>query len=112
MTTHRRGEVVWYPALFEEYHRPYLLITSDRHPFHGEEYIGLAITTAEVTDAIQIDEDAWVLGELPEPSAVKPWNPTILKHDTIRSVAGVVQPSLIEAAVSMLTEICTAERSD
>lgn len=109
MTAHRRGEVVWYPALFADYARPFLLISSDRHPFHGDEYIGLAITTSAVEEAVSIAEDAWVLGELPKPSAVKPWNPTIIKHDGIRSVAGVVRPSLVDEAVSVLTDVCTED---
>lgn len=112
MTTHRRGEVVWYPALFAEYHRPFVLISSDRHPYHGDEYIGLAITTSTVDGAVPLERGAWMLGELPQPSAIKPWNPAIIKHDRIRSVAGVVQPAMVEEAVSTLVDICTGDSPD
>lgn len=44
MTAHRRGEVVWYPAIFADYHRPYLIVSMDARPYR-DEYVGLAITT-------------------------------------------------------------------
>lgn len=108
MTDHRCGEVVWYPALFADYDRPYLLISSDRHPFHGDEHIGLAITTSEVGESLPIEADSWVLGELPKSSAIKPWNPAIIKPQLIRSVVGVLRRSIVDAAVSELTAVCTA----
>jgi hypothetical protein len=41
-----RGAVIEYPALFDfdSYPRPYLIVSGEAHPFHGEEYIGVAIT--------------------------------------------------------------------
>lgn len=109
MTTHRRGEVVWYPALFADYDRPFLVVSSERQPFHGEEYIGLAVTTSEVARSLPIEADAWVMGELPKPSAIKPWNPAIIKHDPIRAVADVIRTSLVDEAVSGLTDVCTED---
>lgn len=106
MTTHQRGEVVWYPALFADYDRPFLLISTDRHPYHGVEYIGLSITTSEIAEALPIEVDAWVIGDLPEASYVKPWNPVIIKEDTIRSVAGVLSSSFVDEAVANLIAIC------
>lgn len=107
MTAHRRGEVVWYPALFADYDRPFLLVSSDRHPFHGEEYVGLSITTSETIGSLQIEPDAWGIGGLPEPSYIKPWNPAIIKDDMIRAVAGAVRSSIVDDAVSELMVICS-----
>lgn len=110
MTAHRRGEVVWYPAVFADYDRPFLLVSSDRHPYHGDEYVGLAITTSETVGALPIDADAWGLGSLPEPSYIKPWNPAIIKHDMIQGVAGALRTAAVDDAVSELTAICSASR--
>lgn len=107
MTAHRRGEVVWYPAIFADYDRPFLLVSSDRHPYHGEEYVGLAITTSESVGSLPIASDGWGLGGLPEPSYIKPWNPAIVKHDMIQAVAGALRPPVVDAAVSQLTAICS-----
>jgi hypothetical protein len=106
MTAHRRGEVVWYPAMFADYDRPYLVVSSDRHPYHGEEYIALAVTTSEVAGSLPIDDRAWELGTLPKPSAIKPWNPAVLKDELIRTVAGVLRRSMVDDAVAELAALC------
>ncbi|WP_254542954.1 hypothetical protein [Halomarina pelagica] len=106
---HERGEVVWYPALFADYDRPFLLVSTDTHPFHEEEHVGLAITTTALDDAIPIVDDDWVIGDLPKRSYVKPWNPVIVKEDTIRSVAGVLRSEQVNRAVAELAAICGVE---
>ncbi|MFC7155951.1 hypothetical protein ACFQPA_10840 [Halomarina halobia] len=50
MTGHERGEVVWYPALFADYDRPFLLVSTDTHPFHEEEHVGLASRSTDTCD--------------------------------------------------------------
>lgn len=106
MTGHTRGEVVWYPAIFADYDRPFLVLSTDHHPFHGTEYIGLAITTTTLPDALPIAPDDWELGTLPEQSYIKPWNPTILKDDEILSVAGALRQQRVDAAAEALATIC------
>lgn len=64
MTGHERGEVVWHPARFAAYDRPFLVLSTDAHPFHGEEYIALSITTTAGDDALLIDETAWAIGDV------------------------------------------------
>ena len=104
--SYERGDVVWYPALFADYDRPFLLISGDDHPFHGEEYVGVAITTTALDAAIPIDDDDWLLGELPKRSFVKPWNPAIVKSEEICSVAGILHEPFVDRTVDRLVTIC------
>jgi hypothetical protein len=104
--THRRGEVVWYPAVFAEYDRPFLVVSTDAHPFHGEEHVGLAVTTTAHESAVAIDEGDWELGSLPKPSHVKPWNPVILKHEEVVGVAGAVAGGVVDDVVTGLFTVC------
>jgi hypothetical protein len=107
MTTGReRGEVVWYSALFADYERPYLIVSTASHLFYPDEYIGLAITTTPHEDAIEIGTDHWAVGTLPETSYIKPWNPTILKDDEVRSTAGALHYHPVDTAVDALGTIC------
>ncbi|MCU4742932.1 hypothetical protein OB955_18630 [Halobacteria archaeon AArc-m2/3/4] len=103
---HERGEVVWYPALFADYDRPFLIVSTDDHPFYRDEYVALSITTTDLEASIRIGEDDWVIGELPKESHVKPWNPAIVKADEILSVAGAVTTDLVDRAVDDLASIC------
>lgn len=104
MSPIKRGAVVEHPALFDfdSYPRPYVIISDDSHPFYGEEYVGLAITTTALDPAIAIDDDAWIHGGLPKTSFIKPWQPTLLKHDDIENAFGLLQPSLVDDVVGNL----------
>lgn len=106
MSGHIRGEVVWYPAIFADYDRPFLVLSTHSHPFHGEEYIGLTITKTTFPDALPIAKDDWEFGTLPERSYIKPWNPTILKDDDILSVAGALHQQRVDDAIRELATIC------
>lgn len=107
MAALERGAVIEYPALFafESYPRPYLVISNDAHPFYGEEYIGLAITTTEWSAATPIPDDDWIRGGLPEPSYIKPWQPTLLKHDDIVDAFGLLNPSVVDRVVGELATL-------
>jgi hypothetical protein len=104
--THRRGEVVWYPAMFADYDRPFLVVSTDAHPFHGEEYIGLAVTTNDHESALSIEGEDWELGSLPRESYLKPWNPVVLKHEDIEGVAGALVESAVDDAVTEIARVC------
>lgn len=107
MSVLTRGAVVEYPAIFdfESYSRPYLIASGDTHPFHGEEYIGLAITTSDLDPAMPINDDAWVRGGLPKRSFIKPWQPTLLKHEDIVDAFGLLQTSIVDQATAKLSVV-------
>jgi len=109
MSAIERGAVVEYPAVFafESYPRPYLIVSNESHPFHGEEYVGLAITTTEHDAAIPIDDDSWVRGRLPKRSFIKPWQPTLLKHDDIEDAFGLLDTPVVDRASRALAALIT-----
>lgn len=60
--------------------RPYLLVSNDRHPFHGEEYLAATITTSERAEAIELTDERIERGGLPRTSYVSPWSMLTLKE--------------------------------
>lgn len=60
--------------------RPYLLLSNDQHPFFGQEYIAVVVTTTERTEAIELTADRFQAGQLPRASYVSPWSVLTLKH--------------------------------
>jgi mRNA-degrading endonuclease toxin of MazEF toxin-antitoxin module len=59
--------------------RPYLILSNDQLPFHGQEYIAAVITTTSRTEAIELTTNRFTRGRLPRPSYVSPWSVLTLK---------------------------------
>lgn len=93
------------PAIFADYHRPYLIVSTNAHPY-PDEHIGLAITTTSTPDTIRIADSDWAVGSLPESSHLKPWKPTILKAAEVDSVAGALRPGPVDRAAGALATLC------
>ena len=66
--TFDRGDVIWHPGLFKTSGRPWLVLSTANHPFHGEEYLVVGITTTPRPAAIELSTTAWELGGLPKDS--------------------------------------------
>jgi hypothetical protein len=98
-----RGHVVWHNDVFTEYGRPWFVASDDQHPFHGEEYIAVGITTIHREPTVLLDTDAWCIGGLPRTSYASPWFLTTLKHTTIDRGIGKVTD---ETTQEIVTAVC------
>lgn len=95
-----RGHVVWHDGLFRGSDRPWLVVSDEEHPFHGEEYLVVGITTTERDDAFELRDDDWTVGGLPRQSYVSPWFVTTIKHASISRGVGELDPSLVDEIVT------------
>lgn len=98
--TFDRGHVVWHEALFRNSGRPWLVMSDNRHPFYGREYLVAGITTTEREDAIELANNSWDVGGLPRDSYVSPWFLTTIKHADIERGIGSLSNETIETVVS------------
>lgn len=89
-SAYSRGHVVWHDGLFRQSGRPWLVVSTDAHPFHGEEYVVAGLTTTERSEAVELTEEAWAVGGLPRTSYVSPWFLTTLKHADIERGVGEI----------------------
>ncbi|OKY77287.1 MAG: PemK/MazF family toxin [Candidatus Methanohalarchaeum thermophilum] len=76
--------------------RPYLIISNKRHPFMGEEYLGVVVTTTNREKAIPINDNNFRKGELPKSSYVSPWCIVTIKDDYIEKNIAIVDNYLIK----------------
>lgn len=107
-----RGDVVWAPDFFKlsmgsEFGapnpRPWLVINHDNHPFSGEEYVALSLTTTEREIAVRVQDSDWITGGSPEDSYIVPWNPATLKHGWVGdNRQGRIKENVVEEAVKEL----------
>lgn len=82
--------------------RPYLVLSNDTHPFHGEEYVAALVTTTDRDAALPL-ADEYIEGRLPYESFVNPWNVLTVKDDAVskrvaRTSAGLVETTIDELA--------------
>lgn len=59
--------------------RPYLILSNDRVPFHGQEYVAAVITTTARPEAVELTNNRIERGGLPRTSYVSPWSALTLK---------------------------------
>lgn len=110
------GDVVWHRAPFKDRAdgsppRPWLVVSNQRHPFHGSEYVGLGMTTTERTRAIPVERGDWIDGGLEKPGFVSPWFAMTLKHADITHRIGAVEMAVVDDAVEDLVECLGSSRS-
>jgi mRNA-degrading endonuclease toxin of MazEF toxin-antitoxin module len=98
-----RGHVIWHEGLFRGSGRPWLVLTDDRHPFHGEEYVVAGITTTQREGSITLTDEDWTIGGLPRVSYVSPWFLTTLKHAEIeRGIGALVDETVTDVAAQVV----------
>lgn len=87
--------------------RPYLILSNDDHPFHGQEYIGAVITTTQRDAALTLRDEVFTQGGLPQQSYVSPWNPVTLKDEMIDKHVATVAEDAVDETVAELDSYLT-----
>jgi len=107
----RRGDVVWVTDPFgfaadeeatDTGEHPYVIISTEAHPFHGTEYLAMLITTTSRSEAVEIADDAWIYGSLSKGSYISPWTVVTVKDSELRSYQGQLETSVVDTAVEQL----------
>lgn len=92
--------MAWAPAHFKRgtTERPSPVVSTEAHPFHGEEYVALGVTTREQNEAL---DDEWVMGSTstPERSYVNPWSLVTIKHASVSGGQGRLRAGFVDKAV-------------
>lgn len=101
-----RGDVVFGTDPFkgDETARPWVIVSNhEGREFHGEQYIGLTLTTKSWhEDLIDIPDEAWTAGGTPDDSRIVPWGVQSLHGDEIDFWQGRLAPSIVDDAVGHL----------
>ncbi len=95
-----QGSVVIAPATFKQGHRPYVVVSNDDRPFHGDRYTVAVVTSTERSDAVPLTEGSLTEGELlTYPSYVSPWSLHVFPDREItKRVAQVSEETMEDVA--------------
>jgi len=99
-----RGDVVAVNDPFDDYEiRPFVVVNTDDHPFHSEQYVALTLTTRTWYDGtLSLSEEDFVEGGIPEDSFVVPWGVASPGDGDIGERFGRMKPETVDDAVDEL----------
>ncbi|WP_210425008.1 type II toxin-antitoxin system PemK/MazF family toxin [Halorussus halobius] len=82
--------------------RPWVIVSDDTHPFYGEQYVALTLTSKTwYDDGVELRDDHWVRGGMPEDSKVVTWGLGSLAHDDLDPDRwqGTLRPTAVDTCV-------------
>ena len=79
--------------------RPWLILNNDEHPFAGEEYMVVTLTTTPHDSGITIDGSDWVEGGMPRQSFASPWTVASPKHESLVRRQGRLKEAFVRTVV-------------
>lgn len=53
--------------------RPWLIVSNETHPFSGEQYVAVAVSTKEYERSLELGPGVWEVGGVPQESYASPW---------------------------------------
>ena len=88
---YKHGSVVLVDDPYKGGRRPFLVVSNDTRPYHGQDYTLAVMTTTEFDEAVQLDAGDVTEGGLNVyPSYIKPWSLHEFEHGEVhRRVAQV-----------------------
>lgn len=102
---YKRGDVVEAVDVFNEGQssRPFVIVNTTDHPFHGEQYVALTLTTRTwYEETIPVSSEDFVDGGLPRKSFIVPWGVTSPQQSDIETYLGRVSSVVVDDAVRAL----------
>lgn len=105
-----RGSVHWGPAPHKSSpaYRPWLVVSTDDHPFADEECIAVALTTTAHDDGIAVPDDAWTAGGSRKRAFASPWYLTTVKTSTFDRQQGTLDDDFVDRVARAVHEYVPA----
>ena len=100
-----RGTIVYAGDPFErgDAGRPWMIVNTPEMPFHGEQYVVLALSTRTwYEERLPISDDDLIDGGLPEESSILPWAVGSIGSNDIDRELGRLDEGVVDDAVRTL----------
>lgn len=95
-----QGSLVVGPARFRGGRRPFLVVSNERRPFHGEEYTVATVTTTGRSAAVELTASDLAAGKLARyPSFVNPWSLHVIQHERLEKRVAQLEVKTLQTVV-------------
>jgi mRNA-degrading endonuclease toxin of MazEF toxin-antitoxin module len=99
----QRGHVVWVEWIGHLESGPYLILSDDRLRNHGEEYLGVPLSTVEQENTVPIRPEDWRTGGLNEPSFALSWHLQSIPARMIERGIGALSSDIVDEIAQSAT---------
>lgn len=101
-----QGSVVIAPATFKQGQRPYVVVSNEDRPFHGDRYTVAVVTSTQRDEAVALTRESLTEGELlTYPSYVSPWSLHVFPDREITKRVAQVSDDTMEDVTSEIQRI-------
>lgn len=103
--SYERGDVVEVGDPFNEHKesRPFVIVNTGDHPFHGDQYIAVTLTTKQwYENTLAISNDDFLDGGIPRTSSIVPWGVILPSHSDVRDHFGRLQEPVVSETIDHL----------
>jgi mRNA interferase MazF len=105
--SYERGDVVEAGDPFTDANtsRPFLVVSTDDHPFHGDQYVAVTLTTKTwYDDTIGLEDADFLAGGVPDRSSIVPWGVASPAQDDVTDWFGRIDEDVVDRTVDELIE--------
>ena len=104
-----RGHVVWVAWPDHAESGPFLVLSDETNPNHGEEYIGVPLSTTEQEHAVRITSTEWETGGLDEASFALTWRLQTIPHEAIERGIGDLSDEAVDEVARAVKSVLQVE---
>lgn len=79
--------------------RPWLVISTDRHPFADEQFVAVVVSTRRYPRSVPLETDDWVVGGVPRESYASPWAVHSPRLEDVVAWQGRVSDEILDAVL-------------
>lgn len=80
--------------------RPLIVLNNETHPFDGEQWIAAAVSTTPRPQALELTDEAWIDGTLPQCSYAYPWAVLSPRIERVDYVVGRTTEPFVDEIVA------------
>lgn len=102
----QQGAIVLAADPFKDGVRPFVIVNTGEHPFHGKQYTLMTLSTQQYDAGIEMHDEFLLRGELERRSFALPWSlSSVPANDVYEQVATLKEPVVEELITELVRYI-------
>lgn len=108
----QQGAIVLAADPFKDGVRPFVIVNTSEHPFHGKQYTLMTLSTQDYDAGIEIHDDFLLRGELERRSFALPWSLSSAPANDVYEQVACLKQSVVEQLINELVRYVAPDGSE